>query len=88
MTSATNSTSETLAATGLALKTAYDIANAALPKTGGSMTGVIVFANNQTFLHRRTIFDRKSIVFGSKKTIFCIKMINFETKYRFVGHKS
>ena len=46
----------TLAATPTAVKTAYDAAvaaqataNAALPKAGGTMTGVITFANGQTF---------------------------------------
>jgi len=51
-----NLTSSTLAATPTAVKTAYDVAvaaqataNAALPKAGGTMTGVITFANGQTF---------------------------------------
>ena len=51
-----NLTSSTLAATPTAVKTAYDVAvaaqttaTAALPKTGGTMTGVITFANGQTF---------------------------------------
>jgi hypothetical protein len=46
----------TLAATPTAVKTAYDAAiaaqataNAALPKAGGTMTGVIVFSPSQTF---------------------------------------
>lgn len=46
----------TLAATPTAVKTAYDAAvaaqataNAALPKTGGTMTGVITFSPSQTF---------------------------------------
>jgi len=48
--------SSVLAATSTAVKTAYDAAgaaqttaNAALPKAGGTMTGVIVFAPAQTF---------------------------------------
>ena len=49
LSSATNSTSETLAATAAVLKTTYDIAAAALPRTGGSMTGVMSFASSQTF---------------------------------------
>ena len=51
-----NLTSSTLAATPTAVKTAYDAAvaaqataNAALPKTGGTMTGVITFSPSQTF---------------------------------------
>ena len=49
-------TNSTLAATPTAVKTAYDAAvaaqmtaSAALPKTGGTMTGVITFANGQQF---------------------------------------
>ena len=51
-----NLTSSTLAATPTAVKTAYDAAvaaqttaTAALPKTGGTMTGVITFSSSQTF---------------------------------------
>lgn len=51
-----NLTSSVLAATPTAVKTAYDAAvtaqataNAALPKSGGTMTGVITFAPAQTF---------------------------------------
>ena len=49
-------TSSTLAATPTAVKTAYDAAvaaqataSAALPKAGGTMTGIITFAAGQTF---------------------------------------
>jgi hypothetical protein len=42
------STSTTTAATPAAVKTAYDLANAALPKAGGTMTGAITFAAGQT----------------------------------------
>ena len=41
------STSTTVAATASAVKTTYDLANAALPKSGGTMTGDIVFNNGQ-----------------------------------------
>lgn len=44
----TSSTSTSLAATANALKTAYDLANAALPKAGGTMTGAITFVAGQT----------------------------------------
>ena len=51
-----NVTSSVLAATSTAVKTAYDAAqaaqataSAALPKAGGTMTGVITFAPGQTF---------------------------------------
>lgn len=39
--------SATTIASSNAVKTAYDLANAALPKAGGTMTGTITFANNQ-----------------------------------------
>ena len=45
----TGSTSVTEAATANAVKTTFDLANAALPKAGGTMTGAIVFAAGQTF---------------------------------------
>jgi len=48
LTDSTSSTSTTTAATPNAVKTAYDLANAALPKSGGTMTGAITFAAGQT----------------------------------------
>ena len=45
---AVNSTSTDKAATPNAVKSAYDLADAALPKSGGSMTGAITFAAGQT----------------------------------------
>lgn len=48
------STSTTLAATANAVKTTYDLANAALPKAGGTMTGVITFASTQPRLVQDT----------------------------------
>ena len=45
----TGSTSVAEAATANAVKTTFDLANAALPKAGGTMTGAIVFAAGQTF---------------------------------------
>lgn len=46
---ATNSTSTSQAATANAVKTTYDLADAALPKSGGTMTGTITFDAAQTF---------------------------------------
>lgn len=43
-----SSTSTAAAATPNSVKTAYDLANAALPKSGGTMTGAITFFNGQT----------------------------------------
>lgn len=49
LTDSTSSTSTTTAATPNAVKSAYDLANAALPKAGGTMTGSITFAAGQAF---------------------------------------
>ena len=48
LTDSTSSTSTSTAATPNAVKSAYDLANAALPKAGGTMTGTITFAAGQT----------------------------------------
>ena len=48
LTDSTSSTSTTTAATPNSVKSAYDLANAALPKSGGTMTGAITFAAGQT----------------------------------------
>jgi hypothetical protein len=48
LTDSTRSTSTTTAATPNAVKSAYDLADAALPKSGGTMTGAITFAAGQT----------------------------------------
>jgi len=45
----TSSTSTTVAATPSAVKSAYDLADAALARSGGTMTGSITFAAGQTF---------------------------------------
>jgi hypothetical protein len=44
-----NAISSTIAASGTAVKTAYDIGAAALPRTGGTMTGTITFDAGQIF---------------------------------------
>jgi len=49
LTDSTSSTSTTTAATANSVKSAYDLADAALPKSGGTMTGGIVFASSQAF---------------------------------------
>ena len=48
LTDSTSSTSATTAATPNAVKTSFDLAGAALPKAGGTMTGDIVFNSGQT----------------------------------------
>lgn len=45
LTDSTNTTSSTTAATATAVKSAYDLANAALPKSGGSMSGNLQLDN-------------------------------------------
>jgi len=45
----TSSTSTTTAATPNSVKSAYDLANAALPKSGGTMTGAITFNSGQAY---------------------------------------
>jgi hypothetical protein len=47
--SATNSTSTTQVANSAAVKSAYDLANLALPKAGGTMTGVLTAQNNAAY---------------------------------------
>jgi hypothetical protein len=49
ITNSTSTTSSTTAASATAVKSSYDLANAALPKAGGTMTGVITFDAAQTF---------------------------------------
>ena len=49
LSSSTTSTSDSTAANSLAVKTVADVANAALPLAGGTMTGNITFNTGQTF---------------------------------------
>lgn len=48
LSSSTTSTSRTEAATPNAVKSAYDLANAALPKSGGTMTGALTLSGEPT----------------------------------------
>jgi len=48
VTDSVSTTSSTLAATATAVKSAYDLANAALPKTGGTITGAVTFGTTGT----------------------------------------
>jgi hypothetical protein len=52
LTDSTNTTSSALAATATAVKSAYDIGNAALPKAGGTMTGAITIASGQSIAYQ------------------------------------
>jgi hypothetical protein len=49
MSDSATTTSSTTIASSTAVKAAYDLANAALPKAGGTMTGLITFDAGQTF---------------------------------------
>jgi hypothetical protein len=48
LTDSTSSTSTTTAATPNSVKTAYDLANAAVPKSGGTMTGTLTLSADPT----------------------------------------
>ncbi len=50
LTDSTSTTSSSLAATATAVKSAYDLANAALPRAGGTITGEVVIGNTGTLL--------------------------------------
>lgn len=55
LSSSTSSTATNLAATPSAVKSAYDLANAALPKAGGTMTGALTLSGEPTSnLHAAT----------------------------------
>ena len=53
----TSTTSSTLAATPTAVKAAYDLANAALPKAGGTITGAVVIGTAGSFAFEGTTDD-------------------------------
>lgn len=57
------STSTTEAATANAVKSAYDLAAAALPKSGGTMSGTLDMGNNQ--LRLRTSDGNHSLIYNS-----------------------
>jgi hypothetical protein len=50
LTDSTSTTSSSLAATATAVKSAFDLANAALPRAGGTITGEVVIGNAGTLL--------------------------------------
>jgi hypothetical protein len=50
LTDSVSTTSSTLAATATAVKNAYDLANAALPRAGGTITGEVVIGSAGTLL--------------------------------------
>jgi hypothetical protein len=57
LTNSTSTTSSTLAATATAVKSAYDLANAALPKSGGTMTGNLQLNSSSSVVFQGTSFN-------------------------------
>ena len=57
LTDSTSTTSSTLAATATAVKSAYDLANAALPRAGGIITGEVVIGSAGTLLFEGSTDD-------------------------------
>jgi hypothetical protein len=53
----TSTTSSVLAATPTAVKTAFDLANAALPKAGGTITGEVLFGTTGTLVFEGSTVD-------------------------------
>lgn len=68
LTDSTSSTSTTTAATPNAVKTAYDLANAALPKSGGALTGDVTL-NAQTDLRFADADSSNWVAFQAPATI-------------------
>ena len=69
LTDSTSSTSTTTAATPNSVKTAYDLANAALPKAGGTMTGAITFAAGQTISGYAALATAQTFTAAQRGTI-------------------
>lgn len=57
LTDSTSTTSSTLAATATAVKSAYDLANAALPRAGGTITGEVVIGTTGSLLFEGSVDD-------------------------------
>lgn len=57
LTNSTSTTSSTLAATATAVKSAYDLANAALPRSGGTMTGNLQLNSSSSVVFQGTSFN-------------------------------
>jgi hypothetical protein len=61
LTDSTSTTSSSLAATATAVKSAYDLANAALPKAGGTITGEVIIGTAGTLLFEGSTDDAYEI---------------------------
>jgi hypothetical protein len=57
LTDSTSTTSSTVAATATAVKSAYDLADAALPKSGGTMTGNLQLNSSSSVVFQGTSFN-------------------------------
>jgi hypothetical protein len=79
LTDSTSSTSTTTAATPNAVKTAYDLANAALPKSGGTMTGAITFAAGQTISGYAALATAQSFTAAQRGTISALGAVTAGT---------
>jgi hypothetical protein len=72
LTDSISSTSTTTAATPNSVKTAYDLANAALPKSGGAMTGAVVFASGQTISGYAQLATAQSFTAGQRGAVVSV----------------
>ena len=79
LTDSTSSTSTTTAATPNAVKSAYDLANAALPKSGGTMTGAITFAAGQTISGYAALATAQSFTAAQRGTISALGAVTAGT---------
>ena len=69
LTDSTSSTSTTTAATPNSVKTAYDLANAALPKSGGTVTGDIALSNSKITEFKTATFNSQVNLVSTSGTI-------------------
>jgi hypothetical protein len=72
LTDSTSSTSTSTAATPNAVKSAYDLANAALPRTGGTMTGAITFAAGQTITGYAALATAQSFTAAQRGSVVAL----------------
>jgi hypothetical protein len=72
LTDSFSSTSTSTAATPNAVKSAYDLANAALPKSGGTMTGAITFAAGQAITGYATLATAQSFTAAQRGSVVAL----------------
>jgi hypothetical protein len=91
LTDSTSSTSTTTAATPNSVKSAYDLANAALPKSGGTMTGAITLAADpSSALHAATkqYVDAVKTGLDVKDSVHVASTANISVTYSATGGTS